>query len=180
MTTSDRSLLEFYFQVTKLKTTVRKGWTVYGIPNPESVADHTFGVVVLAFLFAGKYKLNIEKVLILALIHDVAETIIGDITPLDNVTEKEKLNLETEAMEKIFSVLSNKASLMELWLDYQRKSSFESRLVFQLDKLELALQARRYEGDFSKNFDDFYTYAIGNVIDSEFKIFIEEIKNFNP
>ena len=82
---------EFFKITTNLKKIPRKGWTTkLGISSPESVADHTFSMSTIAMVLADLQKLNTEKVLKMSLLHDIAESITGDLTP-DDISKDEKL-----------------------------------------------------------------------------------------
>ena len=68
----------------RLKEVPRTGWLDRDIPveETESVADHSFGVAMLAWLLAPD-ELDRLRVVELALIHDLAESVVGDVTPYD-------------------------------------------------------------------------------------------------
>src|SRR6266581_1310910 len=63
----------------KLKTLKRTGWTNYDIPLPESVADHSFGVALLAMFMAPYFEVDAHKALRMAVLHDLGEAVIGDV-----------------------------------------------------------------------------------------------------
>ena len=71
----------------RLKEVPRTGWLDRGIPaeETESVADHSFGVALLAWLLAPD-ELDRARVIELALLHDLAESSVGDATPYDRET----------------------------------------------------------------------------------------------
>ena len=96
-----KNFINFYNNIVQLKKVTRKGWAERNVPHPESTADHTFGVAILALLFSRHKNLNVEKAITTALIHDVCESLTGDITPNDNIPHKEKQEKEYEATKKI-------------------------------------------------------------------------------
>lgn len=138
-------IIEFHRKVLALKKVLRKGWVRCGVPDPESVADHSFGVALLAMLYASRLHLNVEKAVIMALLHDLGESIIGDITPHDHIPADEKRRLETAAITTILSALDRDGKLLELWKDLEERRNAEGRLVKDLDRLEMVLQAASYE-----------------------------------
>src|SRR4051812_41576320 len=77
-------MLSTLIELQRLKRLDRTGWTLRGLPNgTESVAAHSFGVSVTAMLLADRctargVSLDVEKVLRIALLHDWAETRVGD------------------------------------------------------------------------------------------------------
>ena len=123
-----------------LKALPRAGWQRIGISDPESVAAHSWGVAWLALLLRPP-GLDQERILSLAIIHDIAEIRVGDITPYDGVSRSEKHRRERRAARDL---LAHRPELLGLWEDYATRSSPEARFVHQLDKIDMALQARHY------------------------------------
>ena len=81
---------DFFQKVLELKNVPRRGWKEkLGIDNPESVADHSYSTTVISMILSDMEGLNSEKIIRMALLHDLAESIIGDITP-DHITKSEK------------------------------------------------------------------------------------------
>ena len=140
-----RNLVKFFETVGRLKTTPRSGWVEIGIRQPESVADHTFRTSILCMIYSDLEDLDQLKLLRMALIHDLPEAITGDLTPSRKTTgNKEK---ENTAMNQILSLLpkKQKEKYMTVWNEYQECKTKEAKAVRQLEKLEMALQAKEYE-----------------------------------
>jgi putative hydrolases of HD superfamily len=139
------SLLRFFHLAGRLKETARAGWRLRGIDRPESVADHSFRLALLALVLAPRSDppLDAGRCVAMALVHDLAESIVGDITPYDGVTAEEKRRREEEAMRRLDS-LAGGAGLLELWAEYDAAETAEARFVKELDKLETAMQAAEY------------------------------------
>ena len=133
---SDRALLE---ESIRLKEIVRAGWVRAGIGTPESVADHSWGMALLAIVLCPD-DLDRERVLALAIVHDLAEVRVGDITP-DEMPREVKRERERIAAA---SLLREHPKLWALWEDYEQARSPEAKFVHELDKLEMGLQALRY------------------------------------
>lgn len=133
----------FLLHANHLKGVRRAGWVRNGVADAESVADHAWGVALLAVLLTPA-ELDRERVLALATVHDLAETITGDITPHDNITPDDKRACEQGAMEKL-SGLAGSEELQQLWREYSDGASAEARFVHELDALEMAAQAIAYE-----------------------------------
>lgn len=131
-----------------LKRTLRAGWTrVPGVPRVESVADHSWGVALLALLASERDPtLDRGKLLTLALAHDLAEAVVGDLTPADGVGDADKHAREADGLAKLLEMETPEVrrAFTEAWLDYERRGSREARLVADLDKLEMGLQAEDY------------------------------------
>ncbi len=135
--------IDFMHFVGKLKNIKRTGWIVQGIKNPESVADHSYRTVILSMVLARKFSLNQNKIIKMALIHDLAESITGDIVLEKGnnkiSSKKDKFQKEELAMKKIFSNLEEGKEYYELWLDYENQKSKEAKFLKQLDKLEMVM-----------------------------------------
>ena len=141
-------MIENFFQkVLTLKTIHRQGWKEnLQIDYPESVADHSYSVSAMSMILSDLEGLNTEKIIKMAVLHDLAESIIGDITP-GNITNDEKITKEDHAMKKILSDLPDKITeqYLEIWNEYQNNSSQESNLLHDIDKLEMVFQAKFYQ-----------------------------------
>jgi putative hydrolase of HD superfamily len=124
----------------RLKHTDRAGWLRVGIDPPESVAAHSWGMALLALAVCPAH-LDRERVLALCILHDVAEAIIGDITPHDGVSRQEKRDRERSAAA---TLLGPHPELWGLWEDYEQQRTDEAKLVKQLDRLDMGLQAQLY------------------------------------
>ncbi|MEC7985897.1 MAG: HD domain-containing protein [Myxococcota bacterium] len=124
-----------------LKSLKRAGWVRAGVSNPESVAAHSWGMALLVIQLAPPH-IDIAKALKMALIHDLPEVIVGDITPHDGVSKQVKHAQEYEAAQRLFS-----DELLSLWLEYTRKESPEAQFVSHLDKLDMGFQAHIYSSD---------------------------------
>lgn len=130
--------------VKRLKYLKRTGWVNRGISNAESVADHSFMTSLLSYVLAAHAGLNPERAAVLGLIHDLAEALVGDITPFDGVSKADKRTLEANGMTEIAKAASL-PSLTALWEEYEYRLSPEAELVHSVDKLETILQAEDYE-----------------------------------
>lgn len=123
-----------------LKALDRAGWVRAGVAKPESVAAHSWGIcwLVLAVPVPG---VDPHKALQLAVVHDLAEVRVGDITPHDGIPREEKKKREFKAIQ---DMLKDRPELLALWKEYDAQESPEARLVHDLDRLDMALQAIRY------------------------------------
>lgn len=156
-----------------LKTVPRSGWQKkLGIKRPESVADHAFGVVAIAMILSDSKGLDSAKVLKMAILHDLAESITGDLTPDDGPKSK-KIKLENLAMKKILSSLEPKIQrqYQSVWMEYQKNETPEAKLLHQVDKLEMALQANIYKksGYSKQKIKPFLDSAKKQITDPEIK-----------
>lgn len=140
-------VLEFLRLVNNLKHSVRKGWEYRGIQNAESIASHMYSMGIMTFLLGNDSNLDRLRCLQLALIHDLAECVVGDITPQDNVPKDVKHRLEDQAMQELTAPLDNEVgkTIYELYKEYEKKESPEARFVKDLDQFDMILTAAEYE-----------------------------------
>ena len=128
----------------RLKELPRAGWIRAGVRNPESVAAHSWGTAWLVLALCPKH-VNRERALAMAVIHDLPEVHAGDITPYDGVSSTQKHRLEEESLDKLIASHPNAAELTGLWAEYAKGETPEARFVKACDKIDMALQATRYE-----------------------------------
>ncbi|KNE65175.1 hypothetical protein AMAG_10828 [Allomyces macrogynus ATCC 38327] len=145
---SPASILEFLQIVGNLKTTKRTGWVRHGVPQPESIADHMHRMGVLAMLIQDP-SLDRTRCVKMAIVHDIAESIAGDITPNCGVSKEEKFRLEQEGINKLCSLLAPtslaETEIRALWHEYEDAATPEALFVKDLDKFEMIVQAFEYE-----------------------------------
>ncbi len=156
-------ILDFFKTMINLKKIHRQGWIdKLSITHPESVADHTYSMAMMGMIISDLENYNFEKITKMILLHDLAESKIGDYTP-GQIDLKKKNEIENEAFLKILVDLpvSIKSQYHIIWKEYQENSSAESQIVHQLDKLEMALQAKTYqnEGHSTEKLESFFESA---------------------
>jgi putative hydrolases of HD superfamily len=177
-----QALLTLYSQVAALKLLPRAGWLQRGVTVVESVAEHTFGVAVLALLIgdrvgsaahdledtgargaSGQPGPEIERgrLLAIALLHDLAEALLGDLPASARrlIGADAKRAAERRAIEELFAGLPNCAEYLALWDEYAAGASAEARLVKQLDRVEMLAQALAYERAGSRTLSEFWAGA---------------------
>ncbi|CAI8595663.1 unnamed protein product [Vicia faba] len=161
---SSSSAIDFLTLCHKLKTTKRKGWVNHGIKGAESIADHMYRMALMSLIAADLPGLSRERCIKIALVHDIAEAIVGDITPSDGVPKAEKSRMEQEALDKMCEVLGGGMradEIKELWAEYENNSSLEANVVKDFDKVEMILQALEYEMEHGKVLDEFFISTAG-------------------
>ena len=139
-------ILEFLNIAANLKEIPRQGWIdKLSIQNPESVADHSYSMLVIGMILSDLENYNTEKILKMIILHDLAESVIGDFTP-EQKLKKEKMDLENKTIHEILSNLPENLQVqyVKLWKEFQKNESPESKFVHQVDKLEMVLQAKIY------------------------------------
>ncbi len=166
-------ILDFLKDSANLKSISRQGWIdKLSIKNPESVADHSYSMAIMAMIISDLENYDSEKILKMTLLHDLAESKIGDITP-EQMTPENKMKIENDAFNEIIEQLPEtvKSQYLKIWKEYQNNNSKESLFVHQIDKLEMALQAKIYQKD-GKTIEDiepFLESAKRSITDKKLK-----------
>jgi len=177
-------LIQTYFELNHLKQLYRQGWLRVGLAREkcESVAEHSFGMALLCLFLADSYfpEADASKVVRIALLHDLGEAYAGDITPHDAVSKEEKLQREREAVERILGKLPRGAEYLALWEEYEHGTSFEARLVRQVDRLEMGLQATIYEHQGAGDLSQFFASVHKALETPELKAVLAELEQLRP
>jgi 5'-deoxynucleotidase len=166
-------LVRFLHRIERLKTSPRTGWLDRGVPpsEAESIADHSFRTALLAWMAASAQPgLDRDRILKLALVHDLAEAITGDIPPYDAVAipgfhddearrafleqrhvrsaerEQSKCAAEAAAIAELVADLPSQLAqeIQALAAELAAGETAEARFVKQADKIETYLQSREY------------------------------------
>ncbi|CAH9093207.1 unnamed protein product [Cuscuta europaea] len=172
------SAIDFLTLCHRLKTTKRTGWVYRGVKDPESISDHMYRMGVMALISADLPGVDRDKCIKMAIVHDIAEAIVGDITPCDGVSKTEKSRREREAIEDMCKLLGGgprAKEIRDLWLEYEECSSLEAKVVKDFDKVEMILQALEYEIEQGKDLDEFFQSTAGKFQTEVGKAWAEEI-----
>ncbi len=175
-------ILDFFKTAANLKKIYRQGWIEkLTLDNPESVADHTYSMAVMSMVISDLENYDTEKILKMVLLHDLAESKIGDYTP-EQLNNEKKNKLENNAFDEIIKNLPDliKSQYLQIWQEYQENTSLESKLVHQIDKLEMALQAKIYKKDgySEEKLESFFESAKRDITDPKLKeLFTKIIKD---
>lgn len=134
----------FLFEMGHLKNLPRAGWLLLGIPQPESVAEHSFRVAAVGIMLAAIEGADVGRTAALCLLHDAHETRIGDVPSVG------RAYVTTAAPE---AVTAHQTATMpdgiakviaELTAEFEANETPEARLAHDADKLETLLQAAEY------------------------------------
>jgi putative hydrolase of HD superfamily len=158
-------------EITGLKALDRAGWVRVGVPAPESVAAHSWGVGWLVLALAPP-ELDRGRCLAYATLHDLAEVRVGDLTPADVVPVVEKHRREAAALADL---LAARPDLLALADAYEAGANPEARFVRQLDRLDMALQALAYHRAGNAGMAEFVHSAAAVVDHPALRPLLEEI-----
>jgi len=173
------NLIEYIFELKSIK---RTGWVSKAkILRAESVADHSYSLTALSMVISDFLGLDTEKVIKMCIIHDLAESIIGDYMP-EEISIREKRIKEDQAMKMIISSFPDKLAVFysNIWKEYCLNQTKEARLVKQLDKVEMFLQANQYlKNGYSHEFLSPFLHIFDNLEVGEIKQEEKEDHHFN-
>ncbi|XP_064382810.1 5'-deoxynucleotidase HDDC2-like [Halichondria panicea] len=174
-------LFGFFELIGKLKHLKRTGWVRRDIVEPESVASHMYRMSLMSFLFVDTVDpaLNRERCIRMSLVHDLAESLVGDITPFDGVSKEEKCRMENEGMLKIKTLVPDQVGeeMYQLWQEYEDGKSPEAIVVKDLDKFDMIFQAYEYEKAEGKpkGLQEFFDSTEGKFQHPEVRKWVEQL-----
>lgn len=178
-------IAKFLLTAGKLKALERSGWVREGMPNPETVAEHSWRVALLALVLAKHLGIDHHRLVEMALIHDFEE-----IETQDPVTQRGKKQLsnhdsqqERKIVGKILEGLPDFEEIYSLWEAHIPENgpekTRESDILYQLGKIATAWQALEYElgGADPRKLDEFWENAWVHVKEPNLKRLLKELKN---
>ena len=144
----EENVIKYYVMCNKLKNVIRTGWKNWNVERErvESVAEHIFGVQMLAIAMKSEYEYDIDimKVVFMLAVHELGEIVIGDLTMFE-ISKEEKAKREKEAVHKILCGLLDGKEIENLFTEFDSHSTKEAMFAYQCDKLECDLQSRLYD-----------------------------------
>ena len=144
----EERVIKYYVLCNKLKNVIRTGWKNWNVNKEriESVAEHVYGVQMLAIAMKQEYEydINLNKVLFMLAIHELGETVIGDLTQFQ-IDPKSKEKIEHEAVHNILKDILDGEKIEELFLEFDAHETKESKFAYQCDKLECDIQCKLYD-----------------------------------
>jgi 5'-deoxynucleotidase len=123
----------------------------------------------MAMVYCDARGLNAEKAMKMALLHDLPEALVGDSIPGERAPKKKKA-MEWAAMRSLLKDLPRSVAkeYLSVWREFEDQASPEAKLVRQLDKVELAIQAYEYKrNDPVNDVEEFFRSARKGVVDTE-------------
>jgi putative hydrolase of HD superfamily len=164
-------MLSTLIELQRLKTLERTGWMLRGLPPcSESIADHSFGVVVTAMMLADEINsrgisVDVERVLRMSVMHDWAEALVGDLprTATRYFGTEARAKAESEAFDDMTASLSAKVAekYRALHKTYGERECLESRIVKAADIVDLLVQTLAFERAGLRGLDEFWEGARG-------------------
>ncbi|MBP7652137.1 HD family hydrolase [Candidatus Dependentiae bacterium] len=157
-----KDLIDLFEKTGVLKRIPRMGWKMRGVPECESVADHSFRVIVIAMVLGdilkSTHKINMERLMRSAILHELPESELTDLAlgPALSVGRDVKHKAECTAFKKIFAEFDLLEEYFEQWIDFEECRNIEGKIVKLADKLDMMIQAYEYEKVGIRNLNDFW------------------------
>lgn len=169
-------LLRLFSRLDRLAELPRTGWLVAGVDEPESIADHVFGVAIVAMWLADRVEADVdtERLLRIALLHDAGEALLTDLPrPVKELIGRDDVDeAEAEACRRLFVDVDGWEESVEA---YRRQESDEARLVKAADRIQMAAKALVYRsqgrgdverfGEELESIDDYGFPIVGEIFE---------------
>ena len=134
-----RKQLEFALEIDKEKNILRQTH-LYGPGRRENDAEHAWHMAIMAYLLReyAHEEVDLAKVMLMCLIHDIVEIDAGDTYAYDEENLKTQKAREDAAKERIFSILpqDQKEELTALFDEFEAYETAESKYAHSLDNLQ--------------------------------------------
>ena len=174
MTGESREITGFLYEIGLLKRYARTGWSLAGVPVPESVAEHSFRASVIASVIATCEGADPHRAAFLALWHDTQETRTTD---LPHLTKRYVTTAANEAVtaDQIRPLPEPIAAMIRgAVTEYENGESPEARCARDADKLECLLQAREYQDQGHQNLQPWIDSSVASLHTITAKQFADE------
>jgi putative hydrolase of HD superfamily len=160
-------MLNVLLELQRLKRLDRTGWVLRGLPpGAESVAAHSYGVALTAMLLADEcaargVEVSVERVLRIALLHDLQETRTGDMprTVAQYYGAEARRRAERAAFDEVMRGARAAGLYSGLHEDYEQRASLEAKLVKAADVIDLLAQALAFERAGARGLSEFWEGA---------------------
>ncbi len=145
--TNNKRDLEFLFEIASLRN-VPRGWRQHLGMDCASVLEHTLRVIWLALIIARREKVkNEEKIIKMALIHDITEVRTSDLSYIQKVYVKTD---DDSAAKDMFLKTSLNDFYGSIFREYEERKSAEAKIVKDADNLDIDLEIKEFEERGSK------------------------------
>jgi putative hydrolase of HD superfamily len=177
--------IEFLLEIDKLKTILRRNYISNGTKR-ENDAEHSWYFAIAALLLSeySNNDIDIQRVVNMALIHDIVEVDAGDTFVYDEKAKESQNEREEKAAKRLFGILpeDQRSYFSSLWNEFEGNSTNESKFARSIDRLVAIFLNYQSKGKAWKENNVGYQqiYEINKRIEagsSELWQFVEEIIN---
>lgn len=131
--------LKFIVEIDKVKNIFRQTYLADG-ERKENDAEHSWHIALMAYLLQeySEEPVDVPKVMLMVLIHDLVEIDAGDTYAYDSEGAKTKREREVKAAERIFGILPEDqgAYLRELWDEFEEYETADAKYAHLLDNFQ--------------------------------------------
>lgn len=131
--------LKFIVEIDKVKNIFRQTYLADG-ERKENDAEHSWHIALMAYLLqeCSEEPVDVPKVMLMVLIHDLVEIDAGDTYAYDSEGAKTKREREVKAAERIFGILpeDQRAYLRELWDEFEEYETADAKYAHLLDNFQ--------------------------------------------
>lgn len=131
--------VDFLYEIGVLRFTHRH-WERFLMPNPQNVTEHHFRVVWIALVIAAREGVkNTDKIMKMALVHDITESRTNDV---DYISRQYVKRDEEKAINDILDDTSVREEFLQVWKEYEARESIEAKIVKDADNLDVDMELR--------------------------------------
>ncbi|MBW8794764.1 MAG: HD domain-containing protein [Streptomyces sp.] len=156
----------FVYEAGSLKATKRTGWWMAGVKDPESVAEHSWRVALLASIIAKLEGADPAQAALLAVWHDTGETRTGDVNHLGRKytggAEADPRDIASDQVAGFPEGLAQ--AVRDLIGEYEAKESPEAVCARDADKLECMIQGIEYRDQGYANTQRWIDNSRGRIV----------------
>ncbi|MBI3282509.1 HD family hydrolase [Candidatus Curtissbacteria bacterium] len=149
-----KKILKVFLTLQWAKELPRQGFIALGFKRNEadSVAAHSWTTAMLTYMLASEMKkdgqkIDLDRAVKMALFHDMAETIVGDVgTFVKGMAQGAFAGIEEEGLKHLVADLPSKSEIVSLVTEYMERKTLEARVVKVADNLDALAQAKGVPG----------------------------------
>ena len=139
-----KKITNLIFEGLHQKQIKHEGWRMCGVQFPDSVAEHSLNAAQIGYILARMEGADAYKVATMLVWHDIAETRIGDHHKVAARYLTNKKEAEKQVMSEQFAGLPFEDDIMQIFHEYEEKTTLEGKIAKDADYLEMAFQAKMY------------------------------------
>lgn len=165
--TNTAAIIGFAHEAGHLKHVTRSGWLLAGVRSPESVAEHSFRVGILAYVIAIQEGANADRAATLGLFHDLPETRTGDANSVGKRYVR-AASPHVVVNDQVAELPDDLATHVVMLIDEHESAktsdaTLEARCSRDADKIECLLQAREYQREGYQQLQPWVTTMLDSV-----------------
>lgn len=147
-----KKIVNFIFETSALKRIPRSGWQVLGVTS-ESVAEHSWHAAIIGMVLAYLSKADVNKVVKILLIHDIAEVRTGDFNKLQNFYSKKD---ELKAVLDQSKGLPFEKEYRILTKEHRERKTLEAKIAHDADILSLLVRLKEFMDQGNKQAENWF------------------------